>query len=294
MLALAIGLVGVAAVGSSGQIPAGQLAGVRHYSGENVAPVFEGWEKNADGSFSFVFGYLNRNFKEELAVPVGPNNIVEPGGPDRCQPTYFLTRRHARLFRVRVPKDWGQKTLTWSITANGRTEKAYADLRLVEEINEQMIQGGGNSQPFEPGNVNPNKPPSIAVMPPAAASVSTPVTLTANVTDDGLPLPPPPRAAPPPVVTTDPNGQLTRQLNGAGGGRGGFRGLTVNWFQYGGPAKVTFTSTGPVSVVNGVATMTARFAAPGTYRLVATANDTRLSTKADVTVTVRGAAPTQP
>ena len=262
----------------------------RFNSGQDVVPVYEGWIRNPDASFDFVFGYFNRNFKEELAIPAGPNNIVEPGGPDRGQPTYFLPRRQVRLFRVRVPKDWGQKTLTWSITANGRTEKAYADLRAVEEINEEIMQSGGNSLPFEPGNENPNKPPSIAVTPQAAASVSTPLTLTAHVTDDGLPKPPPP---PTQAATTGANGQVTRQLNGAGGGRGNFRGLTVSWLQYGGPAKVTFSPAGSVPVAGGVATVTARFPAPGTYELVATANDTRFSTRADVTVTVQAATSTQ-
>ena len=39
-----------------------------------------------------------------------------------------MPRRQPRIFRVRVPKDWGDKTLTWSITANGRTEKVVAKL----------------------------------------------------------------------------------------------------------------------------------------------------------------------
>jgi hypothetical protein len=262
-------------------------------SGQDIVPVYEGWIRNPDGSFDFVFGYFNRNYKEELAIPAGPNNDVEPGGPDRGQPTYFLPRRQSRLFRVRVPKDWGQKVLTWSVTANERTEKAYADLRAVEEINEQIMQSGGNSLPFEPGNVNPNQPPSIAVDPVVAAGVSTPVKLTANVTDDGLPKPRAPRPIPRPT-TTDANGrQIPRQansggaqLNDASGGRGS-GGLTVRWLEYSGPAKVTFSPSGPIPVANGVASTTAQFPAPGTYKLVATANDGQLSTKADLTVNVK-------
>ena len=53
--------------------PTAQLTGVRYATGQNVAPVFEGWEKNPDGSFSFVFGYLNRNYEEEPEIPVGSN-----------------------------------------------------------------------------------------------------------------------------------------------------------------------------------------------------------------------------
>jgi hypothetical protein len=84
--------------------------------GQNASPAFEGWEANADGSFNFVFGYMNRNWEEELNVPVGPDNNIEPGGPDRGQPTRFLPRRNRFVFRVRVPKDWGDKELIWTLT----------------------------------------------------------------------------------------------------------------------------------------------------------------------------------
>ena len=264
-------------------------------SGQDVVPVYEGWIRNPDGTFDFVFGYFNRNFKQELAIPAGPNNDVEPGGPDRGQATYFLPRHETRLVRVRVPKDWGLKAvLTWSITANGRTEKAYADLRPVEEINEGIMRSGGNSLPFEPGNANPNQPPSIALAPVGAASAATPLRLTANVTDDGLPKPRAVAPPPPPTVTTDANGrQIPRQANsgsaqtnGSGGGRGR-GGLTVRWLEYGGPAAITFSPAGPTPVANGTATVTARFPVPGTYKVVAIANDGQLSTRADATVTVK-------
>jgi hypothetical protein len=38
--------------------------------GQNIAPVYEGWEQNADGSFNLVFGYMNRNWEEEIDVPL--------------------------------------------------------------------------------------------------------------------------------------------------------------------------------------------------------------------------------
>ena len=112
-------LLGVArAGGQAPQLPT-QVSQTKFDSGQDVVPVYEGWIRNPDGSFDLVFGYFNRNFKEELAIPAGPDNLIEPGGPDRGQPTYFLPRRRARLFRVRVPQDWGQQVLTWTITANG-------------------------------------------------------------------------------------------------------------------------------------------------------------------------------
>src|SRR5262245_624584 len=77
--------------------------------GQTASPAFEGWEKNADGSFNFLFGYMNRNWEEEIDVPIGPENNIEPGGPDQGQPTRLLPRRNRFVFRVRVPADWGQK-----------------------------------------------------------------------------------------------------------------------------------------------------------------------------------------
>ena len=116
-------------------------------SGQNVVPYFEGWIRNADGTFDLVFGYFNRNWEEELAIPAGPDNIVEPGGPDRGQPTYFLPRRQGWVFRVRVPTDFGKQVLTWTIKANGKTEKAYGELLPVEEITERIIMTRGNLNP---------------------------------------------------------------------------------------------------------------------------------------------------
>jgi hypothetical protein len=263
-----------------------QIPQTKFDAGQDVVPVYEGWIRNPDGSFDLVFGYFNRNYKDELAIPAGPANMVEPGGPDRGQPSYFLPRRHARLFRVRVPPDWGQQVLTWTITANGRTEKAYGDLLPVEEINERIIMSGGNTVAF--GDEDPNMPPVVTVAPVPHASVSSAVTLTAAVTDDGLPKP---RVAPARPVATRQGGAIERQINGIGGPRP--RGLTVTWFQYGGPAKVTFAPAGSLAVTNGAATTTARFAAPGAYTLIATASDGQLSQRAVVNISVTAASPGQ-
>src|SRR5215510_12111690 len=98
-------------------------------SGQNVSPAFEGWEKNPDGSFNLLFGYMNRNWEEELDVPVGPNNNFSPGVPDQGQPTHFYPRRNRFVFKVRVPRDWGEKELVWTLVTAGKTEKAFATLR---------------------------------------------------------------------------------------------------------------------------------------------------------------------
>src|SRR5256885_1967133 len=102
------------------QLPT-ELPSTKFKSGQDVVPYFEGWIHNKDGSFDLVFGYFNRNWEEELAIPAGADNIVEPGGPDRAQPTYFLARRQGWVYRVRVPSDFGKGVVTWTIRANGKT-----------------------------------------------------------------------------------------------------------------------------------------------------------------------------
>jgi hypothetical protein len=246
-------------------------------------PYYEGWIRNPDGSFDLVWGYFNRNWQQEFAIAAGPENRVEPGGPDGGQPTFFLPRRQRFVYRMRVPADFGKKEAVWTITANGRTERGYATLQPEQEITERVVATNGN---FNPGHDDPNQPPSIAIASISNVTVGTPVTLTASVTDDGLPKP---RATPPPAPKPAPTpGQpnFTAQVNTSGGGRP--RGVTVNYLQYRGPGKVTFSNTAPILVVDGQAVTTARFAAPGTYKLIASANDGAISKRIEITVTVTG------
>jgi len=262
------------------QIPPTYIPDIRFASGRSVVPYLEGWIRNPDETFDFVFGYLNRNTEEELVIPPGPDNSVMPDGPDRGQPTYFAPRRQPRIFRVRVPKDWGDKAITWSITANGVTEKVVSKLLPAEEINEHIMIANGNN-PMRCGEEDLNKPPTLAVAPIGEATAGAPVSLTANVTDDGLPKPRAPVAPRP----TEPTSRFQSQRN-TSSNPNAMIGLRLTWVAYRGPGKVTF-ETNPVRVVGDKTTTTARFAAPGTYTLVALASDGRLSTRKDVTVTVK-------
>ena len=90
-------------------------------AGQSITAAFEGWYQNADGTYTLLVGYFNRNVKQTLDIPVGPNNRIEPGGPDQGQPTHFLPRRQWGVFTIKVPKDFGDKRLTWTIIANGQT-----------------------------------------------------------------------------------------------------------------------------------------------------------------------------
>jgi hypothetical protein len=163
--------------------------------GQNIAPAYEGWEQDADGSKWFVFGYMNRNWVEEIDIPPGPNNTLLPGGPDLGQPTHFLPRRNRFVFRVAVPKNFTEKDeLIWTLTAHGVTEKAWATLRPdyildnVVKASETGALGAGTSNPEVRSNVAPVVKIDGATT--LSAKVGQPVTLTAIVKDDGIPKPP--------------------------------------------------------------------------------------------------------
>ena len=182
-----IGLVVTTFLTASGQ----QLV---YLSGQTIAPAFEGWEQNQDGSYNMVFGYFNRNLDEHIHMPIGPNNNIEPGGPDHGQPTYFFPRRNRFFFKVRVPADFGKKELVWTLTTQGQTEKAYATLIPEYIIDKQlpMLDVGGFGRDPE-GRDLLNEAPTVKLEGPAErrVAVGESLSLAASANDDGMPEPKP-------------------------------------------------------------------------------------------------------
>lgn len=263
------------AYAAMGQPPPTYIPQTKFARGQDVVPSFDGWIKNADGSFTMVFGYLNRNYEEELSIPAGPDNKLDLLPADSGQPTYFLPRRHAWVFRVRVPGDWGNKELVWTITAHGRIEKAYGSLASDEELTERIVMTNGN---LSPGLDDPNQPPAILISSVEGATVGSPLKLTAHVTDDGLPKPHVPKA--PSTVETG-KSQTDRATPRPP------IGLSVSWMQYRGPAKAIFEKVGAISVTGGEAITHVSFSAPGAYVLRATATDGALSVPSDILIVVK-------
>lgn len=232
--------------------------------GQTVSPAFEGWEKNEDGSFNMLFGYMNRNWEEEVDVPVGAENGFSPGDPDRGQPTHFLPRRNRFVFKVRVPADWGKKELVWTLTTKGKTERAYATLRedsLVDNLvqaSEQGAIGAGISSPEIRANVAPELTLDGG---DRRAQVGQPLTLIAYAKDDGVPRPrfgpdsrearlvaeararatnsTPPAPTPRGTMTHDPATQRPPSAITVGSQTG----LRHSCFVYRGAGRVTFTPT---------------------------------------------------
>jgi hypothetical protein len=293
----------------------GDSSDAQTYSrGQNASPAFEGWELNADGSFNFLFGYMNRNWEEEINVPIGPDNNIEPGGPDRGQPTRFLPRRNRFVFRVRVPKDWGDKELIWTLTTKGRSEKAYATLRqdyFIDDVvmaSETGALGAGTSSP----EVRANKRPVLKLEGEKTRTVKVgePVELVAWVTDDGVPKPRTGASARRPTPSGNTSAAAPRNPVLVPPSRltvGKRTGLHMAWFVYRGDGDVTFDPaqikvweetraganspwaplwTPPPVPKDGKYVAHATFNVAGTYVLRARADDGALVADEDLTVTV--------
>jgi len=232
-----------------------------HDAGASVTGAFEGWFKNPDGTFSLLLGYYNRNQRQALDIPIGPDNRIEPDGPDRGQPTYFLPGRQWGMFRIQVPADFGDNKITWTITANGQTTVIPASLKVDYEISPFEEAAVKNSPPvlgFEEHGPTVQGP--MGLMASKTAQVKQPMPLTIWLSDDGK--------------FTSSSGARPKTLGAA---------LAATWRKFRGPGEVTFANNKPAVTfapadpksmrVSGKATTTATFSEPGEYILHVQIND---------------------
>lgn len=240
---LSAGFVAAVCLPAAGRTAAQETkrdAPLPHAVGQSVSPSFEGWFENPDGSFSIVFGYFNRNHEEYLDIPIGPNNRIEPGPADRGQPTHFLPRRQTGVFAVRVPSDFGDRELSWSLTAHGETIAIPGSLRSEWRIDALEEVTNGNTPPalgFEAGGETGRGPAGISTR--MTAEATRPLEIAVWTTDDGIS-----RA------------------------RGSIRVPPgVAWSKFRGPGSVTFSELQPALDAAGHAATLATFGAPGEYTL---------------------------
>ena len=227
------------------------LAPVRA-SGQTVTPVYEGWYRNPDGTFSLSFGYFNRNSQETLDVPIGPDNSIAPGPANQGQPTHFDPRRHWGVFTVVVPANFGdRKKVTWTLKNRGETFSISGNLDPLWEIDALEGEAGSNNTPPLLKVGTPEKEgrgPGGVTSQTLRASVGAPLEISVWAQDDGRAPPATGNRAEAPV--------------------------TLTWFKHQGPGDVTFAPpTARVPIAGARSTTTARFSAPGEYILRARAND---------------------
>ena len=254
---------------------------VRYARGQSLQPVFEGWEKNPDGTFSMWFGYLNRNYEERLNIPVGPNNGFN--GEDMGQTEVFEPRRSRFAFKVVVPANFPKdRDLVWTVTANGVTQKAYGSLWPVWEVDQSTISANRGSRTAIDFDEPPNAAPRVVNPPPKqTAEVGKPFELTLQVEDDGNPRPRVDRGAS--VAGLKPR-PAERPINDS---------LRVSWVQWRGPGLAKFDPR-VIRVVDGKATTKITFDKPGNYVLRGYAEDASIHTPHDVSVTVVAATTDRP
>jgi hypothetical protein len=268
----------ILAIAASALLVAGAVGGsvdaqINYARGQDISPTFDGWQQNADGTYTFYFGYFNRNSEQEVEVPVGPDNNFDVGG-DRGQPTHFYPARKWWVFKTVVPADWPRdRRLTWSLTTFGKTNQAKGWLQPEWEVDNDLIAKNAARDPsLMTSGTNQldadhdNRPPTITITPPRTIGVSDTLTLTATATDDDRPKPVP-----------DPDGRLQQ-------------GVRLRWIQYRGTGKVRFEP----DIMNGrvygkPASLETRvsFSTPGVYRLRAIASDGQAFSTHDVDVTVK-------
>lgn len=268
-------------------------------SGEAIFPAFEGWGPASDGETVLLLGYYNRNVDAPIDIPIGPNNRIEPGGPDYGQPTHFETGRQYGVFAIRVPGSFGTNKLTWTLTANGQVSTVSFWLNPKYFIDFFKHHANGNEPPVirfaADGPMLQGPPRNFAKA--LSAAVGKPIELTLWVSDQ-------------PALVPDIEDELAARNNTAGrpsadgrpdAGRVAVIGgdvigdsrnraparaaddtradITANWRVHRGAGAVAFspatvplvTRGDPKTVVQ--ATTMATFSTPGEYVLRAQVND---------------------
>jgi hypothetical protein len=234
-----------------------------HDPGNSITGAFEGWFKNSDGSYSLLLGYFNRNLSEEVDIPIGPNNRIEPGGPDLGQPTHFMPGRAWGMFAIKVPSDFGANKIEWTLTVNGQTTMIPASLKTDYEISPFVEPAVGNTPPvirFEESGPSVQGP--LGMSTERKAKLNEPIGLTVWAADD--------------AKFTSATGAKPKNLGLP---------VTLHWTKYRGPGIVKFSddrpevkpdaspNTSKTGAFSGKATTTATFSEPGDYVLHVVAND---------------------
>jgi hypothetical protein len=264
-------------------------------TGEAIYPAFESWGPDKNGDALLLLGYYNRNKNQTIDVPIGPDNRIEPDGPDHGQPTHFYPGRQHGVFAIRVPKDAAERRYTWTLTANGQTSVVTFWANPPYWVNFYRHPANSNEPPIirltRDGAAMTGPPGGIAQT--LQAAVGTPLPLTVLASDVPMQeraeqeeLDARARATSPTARADAAVAVVGDQVIGIGvarpAGTPASRApdIIVNWREHRGPARVSFaperiplvTKGDPKTVVE--AATTATFGVPGDYVIRAQVNDT--------------------
>ena len=161
------------------------------------------------------------------------------------------------MFTITVPKDFGEKKLTWTLTVNGKTTVIPVSLHPMYEV-QPFTDASGNTPPFIAfSESGPFVQGPRGQSEELAATVSNAVPIMLWLADDA-------------------KSTLSARAPGLP--------VTVTWSKFRGPGAVTFSRERPQvekaefkapesTAFSGTAKTTATFSEPGEYILRAVAND---------------------
>jgi hypothetical protein len=233
---------------------AGLNLAARAQTNQPIYPVYDGFLKNPDGSYTLSFAYFSHN-ADTVTIAPGSSNSFGPAPADRMQPTLFKPGHWRFQCVIVMGPDFDGK-LRWSLTYAGTTTGTSE--RMLQS-NWNLVEGAPALAKIDyakvPKGVCLNRPPTVRILGVVARRDQVPVLTTAvneelnlfgSAHDEGLP-------------------------------RG--RGLAAEWKVLNGPGQVTFAP--PAS-----ARTKATFPAPGLYELELSATDGEFTERARLNVKV--------
>jgi hypothetical protein len=250
-LAIAM-VIGSPPLGAQSQRPLAPLPP----DGLRVAPFFDGWYENPDGTITFSFGYSNLNREEVVEIPLGPDNLIVPKEYDGRQPTSFppvvpdnpteggASRRDRErgVFTVTVPAGFGGDVV-WTLRHRGQSFSVPGRARTgAYQLRWPMAMG---SVPpllrFKPDGPAGRGPTGIEAD-PVQAQVGVPLSLAIWITDDSV------REEDPVPIA------VKRAPKGV---------MNVTWYKHAGPGPVVFSPPKePIAQLTSTATTSAFFKQP--------------------------------
>ncbi len=221
-----------------------------------IYPVYDGFLKNPDGSFTLSFAYFSHN-ADVVTIAPGTNNSFAPTPGDRLQPTTFKPG-HWRFQCVMVVGPQFDGKMKWTLTYGGVTEGTSE--RMLQS-NWNLVEGAPALSKIEyakvPKGVCLNRPPAVRVLG---------VTARPN--------------SPPPVITAALNEEVNLFGSAHDEGLPRDKPFVVEWKLLKGPGTVNFT-------IPGSARTKATFSAPGLYELELSATDSEFTERTRVNVSIK-------
>ena len=237
-------------------VMAGPLAAFAQQN-QPIYPVYDGFHRNPDGSYTLSFAYFSHNADAVTIVP-GAANSFGPAPADRLQPTTFKPGHWRFQCVMVVPADFDGK-LRWTLTYGGVTTGTSE--RMLQS-NWNLVEGAAALSKIDyakvPKGVCLNQAPTVRVL-GVTSRPDNPATLLVGVNEEL---------------------NLFGSAHDEGLPRG--KGLLVEWKVLKGPdnGNVTFT-------IPGAARTKAIFSAPGLYELELTASDSEFTRSTRLNVTVK-------